>query len=486
MRRFVPFGALVTRLKQAKVTRRGHYSIVTPTVLLTSSIAAIAIVIGALVSYPLIVASSQDVGQRNLSQLANVTANSLERGSGNRELGSSLVSTLQRESISAYLFSPTASPETEFEDLPLGFSQELASTLVGGEAISERVETADGQFLFEGRPLDIGGAVLLVQPVSVAGASAGDLVIRLLLSLAIGLIIAIPLGYLAARRLARPLRNASKAAGVMAQGTRGVHMSTDGPREIADIAQALNSLDRALAASEGRQREFLLSVSHELRTPLTAVKGYGEALADGVMDGVDAQLAGAVITREAQRLDRLVNDLLDLARLGAVDFAVNPTVIDLAEFTEQVCEVWNYRCTESGVTFVCRSDVTGHFTVDPIRLRQIVDNLAENALRVTPVGGSISFIMSLASESPNDRKITITIEDTGPGLSNDDLAVAFQPGALYERYRGVRPVGTGLGLALVDRLALGLGGVARAENGRESGARFSITIPEMISLENKK
>ena len=368
----------------------------------------------------------------------------------------------------------------------MGFSQELASTLVGGEAISERVETADGQFLFEGRPLDIGGAVLLVQPVSVAGASAGDLVIRLLLSLAIGLIIAIPLGYLAARRLARPLRNASKAAGVMAQGTRGVHMSTDGPREIADIAQALNSLDRALAASEGRQREFLLSVSHELRTPLTAVKGYGEALADGVMDGVDAQLAGAVITREAQRLDRLVNDLLDLARLGAVDFAVNPTVIDLAEFTEQVCEVWNYRCTESGVTFVCRSDVTGHFTVDPIRLRQIVDNLAENALRVTPVGGSISFIMSLASESPNDREITITIEDTGPGLSTDDLAVAFQPGALYERYRGVRPVGTGLGLALVDRLALGLGGVARAENGRESGARFSITIPEMISLENKK
>ncbi len=461
------------------MSNRLRYSIVTPTVLLTSSIAAIAIVIGAIVSYPLIVASSQDLGQRNLSQLANVTANSLERGSGGRGIGPALVAALQRESISAYLFSPTAVPNTEFEDLPLGFSQTLASDLVGGQAVSERTETSAGQFLFEGRPLTIGGAVLLVQPVSVAGASASDLIIRLLLSLAIGLIIAIPLGYLAARRLARPLRNASKAASVMAQGTRGVHVTTDGPREISDIAQALNSLDKALATSEGRQRDFLLSVSHELRTPLTAVKGYGEALSDGVMNGVDSQLAGAVIAREAQRLDRLVNDLLDLARLGAVDFAVSPAILDLAEFVSQACEVWSYRCSEADVTFECRSDVRGEFTVDPIRMRQIIDNLTENALRVTPSGGTISFTMNLTESIQGQRKIAITIQDTGPGLTDEDLAVAFQPGALYERYRGVRPVGTGLGLALVDRLAVGLGGAALAENCGESGARFSITIPEM-------
>lgn len=461
------------------MNNRERYSIVTPTVLLTSSIAAIAIIIGAIVSYPLIVASSQDIGQRNLSQLANVTANSLERGTGGRGIGSALVAALQRESISAYLFSPTASPTTEFDDLPLGFSQSLASDLVSGQSVSERADTSAGQFLFEGRPLTIGGAVLLVQPVSVAGASASDLVIRLLLSLAIGLIIAIPLGYLAARRLARPLRNASKAASVMAQGSRGVHVSTRGPREISDIAQALNSLDKALATSEGRQRDFLLSVSHELRTPLTAVKGYGEALSDGVMDGADAQLAGAVIAQEAQRLDRLVNDLLDLARLGAVDFAVNPATIDLEEFIAQVCEVWSYRCSESDVTFECRSDVRGEFTVDPIRMRQIIDNLTENALRVTPAGGTISFIMSLTEGESHQREIIITIQDTGPGLTAEDLAVAFQPGALYERYRGVRPVGTGLGLALVDRLAQGLGGAARAENCGESGARFIITVPEM-------
>lgn len=461
-----------------------RYSIVTPTVLLTSGVAAIAIVIGAFVSYPLIVASSQDVGQRNLSQLANVTSNSLERGSGGQQLDSRLISALQRESISAYLFSPLAGRGTVFEDLPSGFSQAQASSLLSGDVVSERIDTSDGQILFEGRPLDIGGAVLLVQPASVAGASAGDLVVRLVLSLVIGLVVAIPLGYAAARRLARPLKNASKAAGVMAQGTRGVHVATNGPKEISDIAQALNSLDTALAVSEGRQREFLLSVSHELRTPLTAVKGYGEALSDGVIDGEEVKMAGAVITREAQRLDRLVNDLLDLARLGAIDFAVNPSMVDLGIFFDEVCEIWNYRCVESAVEFVSRSDFQGTFFVDPMRLRQVVDNLAENALRVTPNGGTIMFLLSVTQDTSHVlglRKIMITIEDTGPGLTTDDLAVAFQPGVLHERYRGVRPVGTGLGLALVNQLVVGMGGVAKAENADETGARFVITIPEMVN-----
>lgn len=455
------------------------YSIVTPTVLLTSSIAAIAIVVGALVSYPLIVASSQDVGQRNLSQLANVTANTLELGRGNRGLGSNLVATLQRESITAYLFSSTATPETRFEDLPPGFTQDSATKLIAGSEISERSDTSQGQFLFEGRPLSSGGAVLLVQPVSVAGASAGEVIARLAVALAIGLVIAIPLGYLAARRLARPLKSASKAASQMAQGARGIHVSAEGPREVSEIAHSLNALDQALATSEGRQREFLLSVSHELRTPLTAVRGYGEALADGVMGATEAESAGAVIVREAQRLDRLVNDLLDLARLGAVDFTVEPTELDLADFAAQICQVWTHRCLDLGVHFQGNTDIQGSMFVDSFRVRQIIDNLAENALRVTPGGGTISFDMALIEPHHNSRSLRIVIEDTGPGLTPDDISIAFAPGALYERYRGVRPVGTGLGLALVDRLAQGLGGSASVENVQGSGAKFVIVIPEM-------
>lgn len=450
-------------------------SIVTPTVLLTGSIAAIAIVIGALVSYPLILASTQEVGQRNLAQLADVTARSLERGLGNSGLGANLVATLQRESISAYLFSSSASPETVFNDLPLGFSQASASVLLQGSEVSERIVTDNGEYLFEGRPLSIGGAVLLVQPVSVAGASASDLVIRLVLALVIGLIIAIPIGYLAARRLAKPLRKASIAASEMAQGTRGIHVVPEGPAEVSDIATSLNALDQALDNSERRQREFLLSVSHELRTPLTAIKGYSEALADGVLDEVSVTAAGTVIGNEAERLDRLVNDLLDLARLGAVDFAVQRELIDFVDFAQQACEVWSYRCSEEQVNFQCSIEGQGEVYFDATRVRQIIDNLAENALRVTPPQGTIYLTVQLKDHSPHECLLCIDLEDTGPGLSIEDLAIAFQPGALYERYRGLRPVGTGLGLALVDRLAKALGGTASVHS--EDGTHFSITIP---------
>jgi two-component system, OmpR family, sensor kinase len=457
--------------------RARSYSIVSPTVVLTSSVAAIAILIGALVSYPLIVASTQEVGQRNLSQLANVTANSLERGLVNNGLGANLVATLERESISAYLFSSIAPPTAEFEDLPYGFTQELTQSLLQGNEISEKLETANGAFLFEGRPLAFGGAVLLVQPVSVAGASAGEVVQRLVISLIIGLIIAIPLGYVAARRLARPLKKASKSARSMADGDRGVLIKPEGPQEVSDIALALNALDRALVNSETRQREFFLSVSHELRTPLTAVKGYSEALADGVLDPSQVANAGEVIFREAQRLDRLVNDLLDLARLGAVDFDINLTEVDLAEFAREACEVWRYRCETVEVTFSCSVTDSETVVTDPIRVRQIIDNLAENALRVTPAGGRIELALSVKDSTSGPAVITICIADTGPGLNPDDIAIAFEPGALHERYRGVRPVGTGLGLALVQRLATGLNGSAHVESSPGAGTRFIVTIP---------
>ncbi len=109
---------------------------------------------------------------------------------------------------------------------------------------------------------------------------------------------------------------------------------------------------------------------------------------------------------------------------------------------------------------------------DPMRVRQIIDNLAENALRVSPPGS----VMVLAIRREGDWGV-VEVRDSGPGLTDDDIAVAFEPGVLHERYRGVRPVGTGLGLALVGRLAHGLGGSAEAGRAAEGGARFTVRLP---------
>src|SRR5262249_17370090 len=122
-------------------------------------------------------------------------------------------------------------------------------------------------------------------------------------------------GVLLGRRLTRPIRNAAIAAARLSSGDRGVRLRVEPPAEVGALAVALNELAAALTTSEGRQREFLLSISHELRTPLTTIRGYAEALADGVVQAESAEAVGKTVVAEAERLDRLVADLLSLARL---------------------------------------------------------------------------------------------------------------------------------------------------------------------------
>ena len=209
-----------------------------------------------------------------------------------------------------------------------------------------------------------------------------------------------------------------------------------------------------------------------LTASLSYVK-YAEALSDGVIEGDDVARTGGIVAAEASRLDRLVTDLLDLARLGAVDFHVSPVEVDLVEIGEDASAVWSDRATREGVHLSLEfPDEAVVVKTDPIRVRQIIDNLAENALRVSPPDSLI--VIAVRREGPNG---VVEVRDSGPGLTADDVAVAFEPGVLHERYRGVRPVGTGLGLALVGRLAVGLGGSAEAGTAAEGGARFTVRIP---------
>ncbi len=446
-------------------------SIVTRTVLLTSAIAAIAVLVAGIVSYPLLQSAAESQTRGELVGLADLTATALEQGSdagrGRGEpLPHSLIEALQARQITGYLVAEGAA-------LPPGVSQEVVSAVTSGQSVSSEGVTSAGTVLIEGRALSNGTGLVLAQPYTVVGGEASDALRRTAIALLLGLLIAVPIGIWAARRLSRPLRAARDAANEMAEGSRSVTLEPEGPLEIADIADSLNRLNSALVVSEGRQREFLLSVSHELRTPLTAVKGYAEALSDGVIDGDDVARTGGIVAAEAARLDRLVTDLLDLARLGAVDFHVSPVDVDLVEIGEDASAVWSDRATREGVHLSLEfPDQAVVVKTDPIRVRQIIDNLAENALRVSPPDSLI--VIAVRREGPNG---VVEVRDSGPGLTSDDITVAFEPGVLHERYRGVRPVGTGLGLALVGRLAVGLGGSAEAGTSAEGGARFTVRIP---------
>ena len=178
---------------------------------------------------------------------------------------------------------------------------------------------------------------------------------------------------------------------------------------------------------------------------------------------------------EAERLDRLIADLLVLARLEAADLPVE--VVDGGP--DAAGGDGRPRRGAGGSrrpACVLRTELPPMpvpVRTDPGRIRQIVDGLLENALRVVPTGAPVVLALVCAARSA----ASIEVRDGGPGFTDDDLAVAFERGALSQRYQGVRKVGSGLGLALAARLARRLGGAIEAGHAPEGGARFTVTIP---------
>ena len=334
------------------------------------------------------------------------------------------------------------------------------TTLGGKDAVLVGIPTADG------------GGVVGVRKVADIAAGNADLIRWLLIALAIGLAVATVAGVLLARLLGRPLTRLAGSARELAAGRRGVPIADEPVVEIEDIAQALRGLDSALSVSEDRQREFLLSVSHDIRTPLTAIRGYAEALADGLVAPEEVAQVGGTLSAESERLRRFLDDLLELARLEAEDFPLSAQRFDARETVERAVAAWTGAASRAGV--VLRAEVPGEpveVTADGMRLRQVVDALIENALRVTPEGAPIV----VALEGSNG--ILLAVRDGGPGLTEEDAAVAFERGALHERYREVRAVGTGLGLSIARRLVARLGGTITVGAAPEGGAAFVVSLP---------
>jgi len=344
--------------------------------------------------------------------------------------------------------------------------------LRAGRDVSTTVRTGGTSYLLEARPTAQGGGVVALQDVGTVRTLTPTVLGRILIALAIGFVVAAVAAFFVARALAKPLVNLAGAARRMAAGQRNVPLTPSGIPEVGDVEAALGSLDSALVHSEGRQREFLLSISHELRTPLTAIRGYAEALADGVVPADQLTQVGRTLEAEAERLTSFTTDLLALARLEADDFSLAPTSVDVQGVLTEVATAWHGTATSGGVVVEVAASGPVVATTDAARLRQVLDGLIENALRVSPAGSRVW--LSAARE---DSSVVVAVADGGPGLTAEDAAHAFERGVLRERYRDARPVGTGLGLSIAARLVERMGGSISADSAPTGGAVFRITIP---------
>jgi two-component system sensor histidine kinase BaeS len=361
------------------------------------------------------------------------------------------------------------------------FMPQDVTVAASGADVSRTGAAGGRRWLVEGRQAgDV--VVLAAQPVDVATSVVPPPRRRVVLAAVLGAAAGAVGGILLARAIARPVVRLDAAARRLTAGERGIRVEPEGPREIADLAVALNALSDALATSEERQRRFLLTVSHELRTPLTAVTGYGEALADGVVTGDAVRDAGRVIVEESGRLRRRVDELLALARLEADDVTLELTETDVAGLVAAAHQAWRVPARRLQVPLLLDVPIGMPLVAraDPERLRQAVDALTDNAVRVVatlPVtGGSRPPVVLAARSDPAAGIVVVEVRDGGPGLEPDEMSMAFEPGLLRERYRGSRPVGSGVGLALVGRLAGLMGGTASADRAPEGGLRVAIRL----------
>ena len=432
-------------------------------VLVTAATAVVAVIVTALVAVPVAIRAVNTQVRAELVDKSTIVVELLatERAPARERI----VTELRGENVEVYLI------RRGVVDRP-GLPPRVVKLVAAGTMVNTRAPIGGRPSFIVGRPLSGQSAgVVLTRPATsgVGGRVLGTIWIALLAGLAGG----IAAGAVLARFIARPIRLAASAAGRLSAGDRSVRISRHGPAESAGLADAFNQLAAALQISEGRERDFLLSVSHELRTPLATIRGYAEALADGVVTGDGAEKAGATMLAESERLDRLISDLLVLSRLEAADLPLDVVPVDLAELITAAGDAWQARCGADGPALRVEAPESPLVVeTDPGRIRQVIDGLCENALRVVPAGAPL-----VLAARPGADAAVIEVRDGGPGFSDDDLAVAFERGALNRRYRGIRKVGSGLGLALAARLVARLGGRITAGHAPEGGAMFTVALP---------
>ncbi len=287
-------------------------------------------------------------------------------------------------------------------------------------------------------------------------------------------LLAVAAGLVLARRLSHPLQELHDAVTRVAGGDFQQEVGPRGVGELEDVAGAFNAMAHRLRESERQRQELLAAIAHELRTPLAIIEGNLEAM----LDGVRAPTPDLIATLHTQSalLSQLITDLRDLSLADARQLSLRRRPVDLAVLCQESVEAMKVWTDERKVSTSVRAEGETTATVDPDRLRQVVQNLLHNAVRFTPPGGQVTVIVRGAS-GDQGRWVTLEAEDDGPGIPAEDLSRIFEPFYRVDPSRSRASGGTGMGLAVVKLLVQVHGGSVRAENRPSGGSRFIVQLP---------
>ncbi|MDT7784453.1 MAG: two-component system, OmpR family, sensor histidine kinase BaeS, partial [Pseudonocardiales bacterium] len=270
--------------------------------------------------------------------------------------------------------------------------------------------------------------------------------------------------WITATQLVRPIRALTAATKRTAEGDRTARVD-GGTGEIGELAKSFNAMSEKLADTERQRQAMVSDVAHELRTPLGNITGWLEATQDGLAEP-DPHLIDMLL-EESLLLQRLVDDLHDLAQADAGTLRLHPEPIALEDVVDQVVNAQQNR------EILLRAETTPvHTTADPVRLRQALGNLVANAVRYTPPGGEV--VVKLFRDKDN---AVLEVQDTGTGIAPEDVQHVFDRFWRADKSRSRRTGGSGLGLAITRHLVEAHGGTVSVTSRLNQGSTFRITLP---------
>jgi len=316
------------------------------------------------------------------------------------------------------------------------------------------------------------GWLVVAKPVTELRAQWLTLLGRLALALAVGVGLAGMLFWWLSRRFTEPVLALTRATQNVAAGRYDVEIPDPrGSDEISLLSDRFRRMVAKLAEGEQLKRSFLMSVSHELRTPLTAIRGHVEALREGIVSEPEQVRSSLdVIASEADRLERLVGDVLDLAKLQAHRFTVRHEEVDLGRVLDHAYNAFAEEARRREIDYRLEAVLEPPVIVsDGDRVLQVISNLLTNAFRWTPDGGRIE--LELTAENGVAR---VDVADSGPGISKEQRERIFEP------FISNDVNGTGLGLPIARELAVALGGRIELSSASGTGSRFRLVLPTAV------
>ncbi len=367
--------------------------------------------------------------------------------------------------------------------LPSAVSRELdRRALEKGEVLQfdYRDPNREGTRIAAAAPItlfdDVVGAAVLARDRAAVTSVWRRVANRVMFAALIGLLFAILVTTLLTRKVMKPLTRFQHAAARVGQGDLETRVAREGTEEIDALGDAFNRMVAELHHREQLSRDFLMRVTHDLRTPLTAIRGHSQALIDGVVpeDAVPRSLDA--IEDGCDRLEGLITDLLDLAKLEARRFRLELDTVDGNDLIARAFNAYAAEAARRDISYELIGDPLPILFTDGKRVRQIVSNLIDNAFRWTPDSGKVT--VAAYPRIGGGKGATVFVTDSGPGIPADRHESIFEPFRSEDLPDGRH--GSGLGLTISRQLARALGGDLTLESEVGRGTRFILDLAEEI------